>query len=469
MKNSKWSGRSSILVGLGLLMVLPLARAELDARMSMNVKDTPLKSVLEIMAAKAGLELVLETDPNVNVTLAQGSATVKQLLEKLSSEQQIEYSIVGNKLIVNKRYMALPSSVGDSHLIPIKYASVNDVSAKISNIIGGDERIMVDERTSSLIFVGSRRSFERIMRLVQMIDLPPKQIMIEAQIVETSNMFLRNLGVALGDLSDTRLRNDTPLTGFTTNSGPTSPNISLKAILGRVDGRNLDMRITAAESSGDARVISRPKVMTLNNQQARINSGITYSIKTLSAINAQNVGGIGGGGVGGGAVGGGAVGGVGGGAGGMLAGGVTSVNAGLTLNILPSLVGNDQVRLQVDINNSQPDEGSAIDGIPGILTNSANTSVIVKNRETAVIAGLIKQSKTNSNSGVPILSNIPLIGALFKSDAKSDRNNELVIFITPTVEENKVDREETPAEVAARLPATAPDSPADDTFNPKEE
>jgi type IV pilus assembly protein PilQ len=464
MKNSTWTARSSILVGLGLLMVLPLARAELDARMSMNVKDTPLKSVLEIVAAKAGLELVLETDPNVNITLAQGSATVKQVLEKLSTEQQIEYSIVGNKLIVNKRYMSLPTSIGDSHLIPIKYASVNDVSAKINNIIGSDERIMVDERTSSLIFVGSRRSFERIMRLVQMIDLPPKQIMIEAQIVETSNMFLRNLGVALGDLSDTRLRNDTRMTGFTTNAGPTSPNISLKAILGRVDGRNLDMRITAAESSGDARVISRPKVMTLNNQQARINSGITYSIKTLSAINAQNVGGAGGGTAGGS----GAVGGV-GGAGGMLAGGVTSVNAGLTLNILPSLVGNDQVRLQVDINNSQPDEGSAIDGIPGILTNSANTSVIVKNRETAVIAGLIKQSKTNSDSGVPILSSIPLIGSLFKSISKSDRNNELVIFITPTVEENKVDREETPAEVAARLPATAPDSPADDTFNPKEE
>ena len=468
MKNLRTKAVWSSIVLSGLVGLWPSANAELDARMSMNVKDTSLKNVLEIMAAKAGLELVLESDPNVNVTLAQNNATVKQILEKISTEQQIEYSVAGNKLIINKRYLGNPTSIGDSHLIPIKYASVTDVSSKISNIIGAEERIMVDERTSSLIFVGSRRSFERIMRLVQMIDLPPKQIMIEAQIVETSNMFLRNLGVALGDLSDTRLRNDTRMTGFTTNAGPSSPNISLKAILGRVDGRNLDMRITAAESNGDARVISRPKVMTLNNQQARINSGITYSIKTLSAINAGGVGGVGG--VGGGAVGGGAVGGVGGvGGAGMLAGGVTSVNAGLTLNILPSLVGNDQVRLQVDINNSQPDEGTAIDGIPGILTNSANTSVIVKNRETAVIAGLIKQSKTNSSSGVPILSSIPLIGALFKSDSKSDRNNELVIFITPTVEENRVEREETPEEVAARLPATAPDSPADDSFSPKED
>jgi type IV pilus assembly protein PilQ len=199
--------------------------------------------------------------------------------------------------------------------------------------------------------------------------------------------------------------------------------------------------------------------MTLNNQQARINSGITYSIKTLSSISASSTSssvsssssssGTSGSGV--------------------LTGGVTSVSAGLNLTITPSLVGNEQIRLVVDISNSQPDEGTAIDGIPGILTNSANTSVIVKNHETAVIAGLIKQSKSNSSSGVPILSNIPLIGWLFKSNSKSDRNNELVIFITPGVDENKIESVESPEEVAKRLPATAPDSPADDSFSPVEE
>jgi len=464
MLNLKNFGHFSFISVFLASSLISVARAELDSEISMNVKNSPMKSVLEIMAAKAGMELVMDSDPNISITLSQGNTTVKKLLEKMTAEQQIEYMVRGNQLIVSKRYLPNSANTGDSHLIPIKYAAVGDISGKIITIIGPEEKLLVDERTSSLIFVGSRRSFEKVMGLVQMLDLPPKQIMIEAQIVETSNSFLRNLGVALGDLSDIRMTNKSPVSGFSTNAGPTAPNIGMKAVLGRIGGRDLDFRLTAAESNGDAKVISRPKVMTLNNQQARINSGITYSIKTLSSITASTgtntgstAGTTGTGGIGGTT------------AGGVLTGGVTSVSAGLNLTITPSLVGNEQIRLVVDISNSQPDEGTAIDGIPGILTNSANTSVIVKNHETAVIAGLIKQSKSNSSSGVPILSNIPLIGWLFKSNSKSDRNNELVIFITPGVDENKIESVESPEEVAKRLPATAPDSPADDSFSPVEE
>jgi type IV pilus assembly protein PilQ len=464
MLNLKNFGHFSFISVFLASSLISVARAELDSEISMNVKNSPMKSVLEIMAAKAGMELVMDSDPNISITLSQGNTTVKKLLEKMTAEQQIEYMVRGNQLIVSKRYLPNSANTGDSHLIPIKFAAVGDISGKIITIIGPEEKLLVDERTSSLIFVGSRRSFEKVMGLVQMLDLPPKQIMIEAQIVETSNSFLRNLGVALGDLSDIRMTNKSPVSGFSTNAGPTAPNIGMKAVLGRIGGRDLDFRLTAAESNGDAKVISRPKVMTLNNQQARINSGITYSIKTLSSITASTgtntgstAGTTGTGGIGGTT------------AGGVLTGGVTSVSAGLNLTITPSLVGNEQIRLVVDISNSQPDEGTAIDGIPGILTNSANTSVIVKNHETAVIAGLIKQSKSNSSSGVPILSNIPLIGWLFKSNSKSDRNNELVIFITPGVDENKIESVESPEEVAKRLPATAPDSPADDSFSPVEE
>ena len=459
MLNLKNFGHFSFISVFLASSLISVARAELDSEISMNVKNSPMKSVLEIMAAKAGMELVMDSDPNISITLSQGNTTVKKLLEKMTAEQQIEYMVRGNQLIVSKRYLPNTANTGDSHLIPIKYAAVGDISGKIITIIGPEEKLLVDERTSSLIFVGSRRSFEKVMGLVQMLDLPPKQIMIEAQIVETSNSFLRNLGVALGDLSDIKMTNKSPVSGFSTNAGPTSPNIGMKAVLGRIGGRDLDFRLTAAESNGDAKVISRPKVMTLNNQQARINSGITYSIKTLSSISASSTSSSGSSSSSSSGTSG----------SGVLTGGVTSVSAGLNLTITPSLVGNEQIRLVVDISNSQPDEGTAIDGIPGILTNSANTSVIVKNHETAVIAGLIKQSKSNSSSGVPILSNIPLIGWLFKSNSKSDRNNELVIFITPGVDENKIESVESPEEVAKRLPATAPDSPADDSFSPVEE
>ena len=107
------------------------------------------------------------------------------------------------------------------------------------------------------------------------------------------------------------------------------------------------------------------------------------------------------------------------------------------MSILPTIVGDDQVKLAVDINNSQPDGGSAVDGIPGVLKNSANTLVIVKNKQTAVIAGLIKQNKSNSSTGVPFLSDIPILGLLFKSKSVQDTNDELVIFLTPSIQDPK--------------------------------
>jgi type II secretory pathway component HofQ len=112
---------------------------------------------------------------------------------------------------------------------------------------------------------------------------------------------------------------------------------------------------------------------------------------------------------------------------------VTSLQAGLNLDILPILVGDDEIKLNVDINNSTSDVGSSVDGIPGILKNSANTTVIVRDKQTAVIAGLIKQNKAKTSGGVPFLQDIPLLGLLFKSHEVLNQNNELVIFLTPTI------------------------------------
>jgi len=443
-----------LLISLSATSVVSAADDQLDTRLSINVKDTPMKGVLEMVAAKAGLQLVLEQDPNINISLAQGNTTVKKLLEKFVEDQQVEYLVEGNKLIITKR-RTINNGLTNSHLIQVKYGSASDLSSKVSSVMGPDERIMVDERNNSLVFMGSARSYEKVIQLINLFDQPSKQIMIEAQIVETSSQFLQNYGIALGDWTNPTMTKPQSVAvgGLTQTAGPTTPNMVLNLLAGKTkDGRMLSAKISAAEADGEAKVISRPKVFTLNNQTARIESGITYNIKTLST--AQSTGTTSGGG---------------GNTGGVLTGGVTSVTAGLSLSILPLLVGEDQIKLTVDINNSQPDEGSAVDGIPGILKNAANTSVIVKNGQTAILAGLIKHNKSNSTSGVPILSSIPILGWLFSSNSKNDKNNELVIFITPTVDDGKIEKIETPPEVAKRMPATAPDSDEEDSYGPTEE
>ena len=394
--------------GFALIVLMGLifssqAQAQIDSFVSVNAHDAPIRNVLDAVAERAGLQLVMESDPNVNITLTQSGMTARQILEKLSDDQQIDYTIQGSQLIVSKHQITAAGTVGDAQEIVLKYANATELALKLTQVVGKDSKILADESANKLIFMGSPKAFDKVKSLVKLFDAPQKQIMIEALIVETSHSYLEQLGISTAFLGDS-----------TTTAGPTSPNGTFKTAVNILSGRALDINLTAAESKGDAKVISRPKVITLNNKIAKIQSGLTYNVKTLSSVivpgtaSAQNTAGV-------------------------LTGGVTSIQAGLSLNILPSIVGEESIRLAVDINDSQPDNGSAIDGIPGILTNSANTTVIVKNKQTAVIAGLIKKQKSNTSDGVPFLSDIPLLGLLFKSHSVSDQNNELVIFLTPTM------------------------------------
>jgi type IV pilus assembly protein PilQ len=276
-------------------------------------------------------------------------------------------------------------------------------------VVSNDEKILVDERENNLIFMGSKGNFEKVKALATLFDSTPKQIQIEALIVETSHAFMRQLGISMAGFGDTI---QTP--------GPNQPNGTFKTVLDNLNSKSLEVKLTAAESNGNAKVVSRPKVITLNNKTAKVRSGITYHVKTLSNVQTGDTNQSSASGQASTTP-------------GIVTGGVASVEAGLSLNILPTMVGTDDIKLTVDINNSTSDIGSSVDGIPGIIKNSANTTVIVRNKQTAVIAGLIKQQTSKNSGGVPFLSDIPLLGLLFKSHASTDENNELVIFLTPTI------------------------------------
>lgn len=405
---------------VGFFTVTASHAADLDSKLSLTVKDSPLKTVLEAVAVGAGLKLAMDFEPASTITIMKANATAKEVLDLISIDQQIEYVVSGNQLIITKRTLSPGGAAGNAKLIPIQYGTAGEIATKLTSTLGTEDRLLVDDRTNNLIFIGSPKSYEKIVNLVSLFDASPKQIIIEAQIVETSNQFLRDIGVSLGDLSDRTLTNSSRATGFSANAGPTTPNVAFKALLGHLDARALDLRLTAAETEGQAKVVSRPKVVTLNNQRAKIESGITYHVKTLSNVSSGSS---------------------------TATGSLTTVDAGLSVTILPTIVGDNQIKLAVSINNSQPDEGTAVDGIPGVLKNSAETSVIVKNGQTAIIAGLVKHSKSESGSGVPILKDIPVLGFFFRSSSVSDRNNELVIFITPTIDDPLSIRTESKIEI----------------------
>ena len=400
-----------------------------DDRFSVNINNGDVRTLMQLVAAKSGLTLNMDVDPGVKISVNESSTTAKQILEKVTSDQQLDYEIHGNQLTVTKRRL-IGTVPGNAQLVTLKFANATELAAKFDRVLSPDEKVVVDERGNNLIYIGSPAGFAKFRSLTAFFDKSPEQILIEARIVETSDSFLRELNTSLG------LQNESGTKSITTTTPlPASTNFSLRDMVGSIGGRVLDLRLNAAETKGQARIISRPKVMTLNNRLAKIESGLSFNVRTLVSGAAgtnngsQNP----------------AIPGVGTIAGTSFTSQLTSVNAGLTLAILPSILNVDRIRMNVEINNSQPDQGLAVDGIPGIRNNSATTSVIVRDGHTAIIAGLIKQENSDSKSQVPFLGDIPLIGLLFRSTSVSNRNNELVIFLTATI-----DREE------ERNPAATP-------------
>lgn len=394
-----------------------------DKKFNFNVQNATLESLLQAMSEKAGMKLELSGDFSSRVSYSFTDSSLETVLQKISTDTGMEYSLgAGDKLIVRKAGKGRSiASVDDIQILELKFIEVDELLPKLAKYVDENDDLQVDKKSNSLIFQGSITNFNRIKKLVSLLDVMPKQILIEAKIVETNDNFSRALGFNIGDTSDPSLNNSSKITAVSNTTVPAvaDQNFNLKYRIGTLNSRGLDLRLTAAESNGDAKVISRPRVVTIDNMKAAINSGIVFNVKTLTTQSTTSSTGTTT----------------------PVTGGVEQVTAGLTLNVLPRIVGDEVVRMLIDVNNSEPSSAYAVDGIPGVTNNAANTSIIIKEGNTAVIAGLIKNAKSNSETGVPILKDIPILGLLFRSKAKEERNNELIILITPKILRNPIEME----------------------------
>ncbi len=399
-------------------------------RFNINIRNGDLKDLLRIIADRSGLDTRFDGPPDTRVSAVLRNVTLAEALDHIADKNGLEYSIDDERIVIRKldessqqasstspsgRYLSGVSDSGTGmngvREISLQYAQASILVEQLRPLAGPEVSMVVDQLANSILFQGSEQAYERLKGIIKVLDRLPQQVLIEAQIVETSRNFLQAFGLSWGLTKDPSLSNSTAKTGFVVSTaGPSAPNAAIRyAISQDWGGIPLDVRLNAAETNGDAKVISRPKVVTLNNTPANIQSGISFNVKTLSTVS------------------------TGGGGSGVAAGGVATLNAGLTLNVTPTIMGTDLVKLNVVINNSQPDESQIVDGIPGIVNNSATTSVIVNEGRTAVIAGLVKNSGGKAEASVPLLSKVPILGALFRNSNVSDRNNELVIFITPQI------------------------------------
>lgn len=397
-----------------------------EKRFSINFRNASLKEALQLIAAKGDMTLKIQNELDGKVNYAFKDATLEDALEKIAENNNLDYKISNGTIIVAQQSEEdADSETGEStpssslsgsayHALPVYYSSARELAASLQKNLRKGESITVDEENNVLVLYGPDSTYMQIKNFIAIFDKRPLQILIEAQIVETSRTFARDLGISWGDAGAAAGEINVGTIGVV-NPAPTGANLILRGLLGSIDGRALEARLLAAESSGQAKIISHPQVFTLNNRKATIHSGITYNIRTLSAT---TTGSGGSGGASGGT--------------GTATGGLKQISAGIQLDVTPTVVGDGLVRLAVKVTDSAPTAAS-VDGIPGINDNSADSSILVKAGQTATLAGLMKNDSGTSQTGPPWLSKIPVIGWLFQSHSNHDNTSEVMMFITPHV------------------------------------
>ncbi len=383
-----------------------------EKRFTINIRDGALSEFLELVSKQTGLSYKVADSVTSRISYAFKDVTLREAFEQIERDYKLKFTIEENTIYVasteasNEESGSL-SAKSSLHRFQLKYLTAGDLSKDLTTLIGKNDKIFVDHGSNAIVFMGSFEGYSRIKSLLDVIDIQPNQVMIEGQIVEVRKNKVQELGISFGDLTNTSLSNVSSGSWLINNPAPGTPNVAFKLKIGSVDSRALEARLAAAESSGDAKIISRPKVVTINNMAAKINSGITYNVRTLSSSSSS------------------------GSSEASLTGGVQSISAGLTLSVLPTVLDEQHIKLKIDVTSSEPDDATKVDGIPGIFDNSASTSIIVQNGSTATMAGLIKNTFGTSQTGVPFLSSIPIIGWLFKYQDERKLDTELLIFITP--------------------------------------
>jgi type IV pilus assembly protein PilQ len=274
--------------------------------------------------------------------------------------------------------------------------------------------IIADSRNKQLIVRDVAAVLEQMQAMILQIDKPERQVMIEARIVEANTNFSRNLGVKwnFDYVQDDVSGNESiTLNDIATGMGgafliaPTNPaSAGFATAIGIAaldDQLNIDLRLSALENSGEGKIVSTPRITTLNGQTAIISQGTKIPFTTVSDAGTD----------------------------------VTFENAELKLQVTPEINPDGSILMDIDVSNSAVGTvvQTAVGDSVSIDEKKAQTKVLVRDGQTTVIGGIFIEDERDSNSGVPVLMNIPGLGHLFKSTSKTRERRELLIFITPRI------------------------------------
>lgn len=399
---------------------------------TMEVKDAKLKDVLRALAKQNNLNIIVAEDITAKATFSLDKITFKEALEIITKANGLSYVIQNNVLWIGKKEdIAKAGEDIAIEIVQLNYAKAADVVAQLKGVLSERGSAIPDNRRNALILRDVKKNIEDAKLLIRSLDTRTMQVVIEARIIEVQNNFARDLGVQWGADTSTNSsawkvsafgNSTTPgLSGGTNNFAvnlPASGTVGAAGALGLAFGKLtgdpllLDIRISAGERNGQLKIVSQPKVTTLNNTAATIHSGLTFKVRTSTTTTTTTS------------------------TAGTTSASLEDVKTGTDLTVTPQISADDFILLKIVASKSEPDYTHAVDGIPGVSEKSATTSVLVKDGGTTVIGGLYKSTASDSENAIPYLSKIPILGWFFKSNSKVADNEELLVFITPRIVRN---------------------------------
>ncbi len=426
-------------------------------KLSLNFQDIEIRSVLQLIADFTDLNLVASDTVGGRITLRLKNVPWDQALEIIMKTKGLDKRQAGNVLMVApaaelaaREKLELESRQQISELAPlrtefieVKYASASEIynlfqgggqqagarggAATTGNkgIVSSRGSVIVDERTNSIILTETTENINKFRALLEKLDVPVRQVLIEARIVTASSNVSESLGVRWGGLGFGIYGDDgstlTQVGGSLTTVGEvrdavsagnpvsfTSPEHLVVDLgigspdatsfsVGIVDDKYLlELELSALESEGSAEVIARPKVITADKQQANISSGVQIPYQEASSSGATST---------------------------------SFAEAVLKLDVKPQITPDDRIIMELEVN--QDTVGAVFNGVPSINTNSISTQVLVNNGETIVLGGIFNTSTTQSVTKTPFLGDLPYVGRLFRRTTNDSKKDELLIFITP--------------------------------------
>ncbi len=435
-------------------------------KLSLNFQDIETRAVLQLLADASGQNIVVSDTVTGSVTLRLQSVPWDQALDIVMRTKGLDKRQQGNVIIIapaeelaSREKAELASKKDIRELVPVRseylqinYAKAADIAGLLKGVAGGASggssssvlssrgTVSFDVRTNTLLVTDTVEKLTEVRKLVATLDIPVRQVLIEARIVIVNDDFERDLGAVLGvtatssvggnglfETTGTAAGTDLGIASAITNLGTTGTvnpvavgtgaaavdryNVNLPvstpagsiafALLG--NSHILDLELSAAQTEGRGKVVSSPRFITANQKQATIKQGVEIPYQQSASSGATTI---------------------------------SFKDAVLELKVTPLITPDNRIILDMDVSDDSVGTVVVASGgvnVPSIDTRAITTQVLVSDGQTVVVGGILQTTETDNETKVPYLGDIPVLGNLFKTTTKINKKDELLIFVTPKI------------------------------------